>query len=106
MLPAIHQACAETTGALWSSRTMIVRPFSSVVSLTPGGMAGMLVSVEFIRGSILIIARLPKSHSGSLNFDTGQPCRRSGCFDLPARRHKWFAECLPKLVTAREILAA
>src|SRR5437879_261756 len=40
MLPAIHQAWAETTGALWSSCTMIVRPLSSVVRLTPGGMAG------------------------------------------------------------------
>src|ERR1017187_3560384 len=40
MLPAMHHAWAETTGALWSSRTMRVSPLSNVVSLTPGGMAG------------------------------------------------------------------
>ena len=43
MLPAMHQACAETTGALWSSRTMMVRPLSSVVSVTPGGSDGNFV---------------------------------------------------------------
>src|ERR1043166_2355747 len=42
MLPAMHHACAETTGALWSSRTMIVRPFSSVVMPTPAGMDGIV----------------------------------------------------------------
>jgi hypothetical protein len=41
MLPAMAHACAETTGALWSSRTMMVKPLSSVVSVTPGGMDGI-----------------------------------------------------------------
>src|SRR5260370_22682581 len=41
MLPAMHQAWAETTGALWSSRTMIVRPFSRIVRLTSGGIEGI-----------------------------------------------------------------
>src|SRR5216117_3917005 len=41
MLPLMHQACAETTGALWSSRTMTVRPFSKVMRRVPGGQAGM-----------------------------------------------------------------
>src|SRR3974377_223929 len=40
MLPAMHQAWAETTGALWSSRTMTVSPFSGVVGVTPGGKRG------------------------------------------------------------------
>src|SRR5580765_5890078 len=47
MLPALHQACAETTGALWSSRMMNVRPFSRVARRTPGGMAG---SDELVSG--------------------------------------------------------
>ena len=37
MLPAIAQDCAEATGALWSSRTMMTRPLSSVVTVTPFG---------------------------------------------------------------------
>src|ERR1700722_7098276 len=41
MLPVWHHAWAETTGALWSSRVMITRPFSNVVSFAPGGMAGI-----------------------------------------------------------------
>src|SRR6266446_9590206 len=41
MLPLMHHACAETTGALWSSRTMTVRPFSKVMRRVPGGQAGM-----------------------------------------------------------------
>src|SRR5436309_3633310 len=41
MLPAMHQAWAETTGALWSSRTIIVKPFGNVVSLTSGGIGGI-----------------------------------------------------------------
>src|SRR5216117_3401757 len=44
MLPLMHQACAETTGALWSSRTMTVRPFSKVMRRVPGGQAGMLAA--------------------------------------------------------------
>jgi hypothetical protein len=40
MLPAMHQACAETTGALWSSRTMTVSPLSSVVRVTALGSNG------------------------------------------------------------------
>src|SRR5438105_14824692 len=43
MLPAMHQAWAETTGALWSSRTMMVSPFSSEVNFTPEGMEGISV---------------------------------------------------------------
>ncbi|OQB90233.1 MAG: hypothetical protein BWX84_02010 [Verrucomicrobia bacterium ADurb.Bin118] len=39
MLPAMHQAWAETTGALASSRTMMVSPLSSVTSVVPAGMA-------------------------------------------------------------------
>ena len=46
MLPAIAHACADTTGALWSSRTMMTRPLSSVVSLTPGGSAAMSLADE------------------------------------------------------------
>src|SRR5437773_898849 len=42
MLPAMHQACAETTGALWSSRRMSVRPLSSVAMRVPNGQTGML----------------------------------------------------------------
>ena len=34
-------ACAETTGALWSSRTITVSPLASVVMVTPWGRAGM-----------------------------------------------------------------
>jgi hypothetical protein len=48
MLPVIAHACAETTGALWSSRVMMVRPFSSVTSLTPGGMAGISEPFRFV----------------------------------------------------------
>src|SRR6266516_3978148 len=44
MLPLMHQACAETTGALWSSRTMTVSPFSKVMRRVPGGQAGMLAA--------------------------------------------------------------
>jgi hypothetical protein len=50
MLPAMHQAWAETTGALWSSRTMIVSPLSSVVTFTPGGRAGMGAALDELRG--------------------------------------------------------
>src|SRR6266498_2857354 len=41
MLPLMAQAWADTTGALWSSRTMMARPLSRLVSLTPGGSAGI-----------------------------------------------------------------
>src|SRR5205809_3545817 len=41
MLPLMAHAWADTTGALWSSRTMTVRPLSRLVSLTPGGSAGI-----------------------------------------------------------------
>src|SRR5437764_926529 len=41
-LPDMHQAWAETTGALWSSRMMMVRPFSRLVRVTPGGEAGIV----------------------------------------------------------------
>src|SRR5947208_2492552 len=41
MLPVMHQACAETTGALWSSRTMMTRPLSKVVIRVPAGEAGI-----------------------------------------------------------------
>jgi len=48
MLPAMHHAWAETTGALWSSRTMMVNPLSSVVSVTPGGIAGMALEISLL----------------------------------------------------------
>src|ERR1051325_8710443 len=48
MLPAMHQACADTTGALWSSRTITVRPLPSVVICTPGGIGGMSIALESV----------------------------------------------------------
>src|ERR1700722_9226497 len=41
MLPLIDHDCAETTGTLWSSRTITVRPFSRVVRGTPSGIDGI-----------------------------------------------------------------
>src|SRR5258705_4501339 len=65
-LPALHQAWAETTGALWSSRMMSVRPFSRVSSRTPGGMAGIAVLVSAaVLGVRLSIIR-PKDTSNRL----------------------------------------
>jgi hypothetical protein len=46
MLPARHQAWAETTGALWSSRMIRVNPFSSVIRRTPLGMEPMEVDFD------------------------------------------------------------
>src|SRR5689334_6541734 len=52
MLPALHHACAETTGALLSSRTMMTSPLSNVVTFVPGGSDGMSAySVESSDGS-------------------------------------------------------
>src|SRR5216683_3158323 len=45
MLPAMHQAWEETTGALWSSRTITASPWSRVVRDTPAGIEGS--GVEF-----------------------------------------------------------
>src|SRR5437588_7390314 len=77
MLPALHQTCAETTGALWSSRMIKVRPFSSVLSRTPGGIAG---SDELASGKegeiVLVIIRIAaagrlqrKSSSNRVKFE-------------------------------------
>src|ERR1019366_6096079 len=85
--PAIAHAWAETTGALWSSRTMMVRPLSSVVSFTPGGTEGM-ASLEngFVisdtcrtrrvfgnaSGAIQIGARQASSNHGRTRMNTAQ----------------------------------
>src|SRR6059036_8197 len=38
MLPALHHAWAETTGALWSSRMIRTSPLGKVWKSTPGGI--------------------------------------------------------------------
>ena len=58
MLPALHQACAETTGALWSSRTMIVSPLSSVVTFTPEGMEGISDPLERQQDLVMLDGRI------------------------------------------------
>ena len=41
----MHHACADTTGALWSSRIIMVNPFSSVFTVTFAGIADSSVPV-------------------------------------------------------------
>jgi hypothetical protein len=67
MLPVMAHACAETTGALWSSRTMRVRPLSSVVSVTPAGNEE-ISSVEC--GFIIAVAREKYSGTGFEQFNS------------------------------------
>src|SRR5271165_2477680 len=58
MLPVMDQACTETTGALWSSRTMIVSPFSRWVIFTPAGSAGISTELPVpfnVENGLLII---------------------------------------------------
>ena len=58
MLPAMHHACADTTGALWSSRTMMVRPLSSVVSVTPAGGDGVCIAGILAEKVVSLIHKL------------------------------------------------
>src|SRR5208283_3939297 len=80
-----------TTGALWSSRTMTVRPLSSVVSVTPAGSDGI---------SPFLIADIPewRSRLAWLRFWRWLHC-------CPALRQKRFAERLFKIITVLEIVA-
>src|SRR4051812_16550732 len=66
MLPAIAQDWAETTGALWSSRTMMVRPLSSVVVVTPAG------TEEKSPLEIGLLITLNTSGQGIRNWDEGK----------------------------------
>ena len=85
MLPAWHQACAETTGALWSSRVMTTNPFSSVVRLAPGGMGGISAATglwlrfrraSFFAGPFLIRTSQDKESRGGMQGIARQkdPC--------------------------------
>src|SRR5262245_6318085 len=98
MLPAMHHACAETTGALRSSRTMMVRPFSSVVSWTPGGMDGMSPPL-FAMGT-------PWATKNYLRLGAGSRRGDSHRTRLLAGREIWLAEGLEKIVAALKIGAA
>src|SRR4029079_8960447 len=62
MLPVMAQACAETTGALWSSRTMMVNPLSRVVTRTPGGSAG--ISPPFLADVVVVLIRKRNPQQG------------------------------------------
>src|SRR5690349_12978112 len=67
----MHQACAETTGALWSSRTMTVKPLSRVAVWTPVGSAG--ISAWFLgeRARFGVMVRVVAS-SGQVRSVTGR----------------------------------
>src|SRR2546430_1130947 len=111
MLPVKHHACAETTGALWSSRTMMVRPLSRVTRRVPGGQAGMLpadfLKATRVRGTTdarirIKTAKLESilSKRNSTLFRFGQRHR-----DCPRRQIR-FAKSLVEVVAAFEIVAA
>jgi hypothetical protein len=51
----MHHACAETTGALRSSRTMMARPFSSVTSVTPDGSDGIFIAAILVEKEVSLI---------------------------------------------------
>src|ERR1039457_6913922 len=51
----MHHAWADTTGALRSSRTMMVRPFSSVVMATPGGSVGIFIAATRVEKEVSLI---------------------------------------------------
>src|SRR5208283_3708964 len=51
----MHHACADTTGALRSSRTMTVRPLSSVVTVTPGGNDGIFIVASRVKNEVSLI---------------------------------------------------
>src|ERR1051325_2249578 len=91
MLPAMHQAWAETTGALWSSRTMMVNPLSSVVSFTPPGIGRISLlsdlngSLEFINS--VLLATLSKGHTFGLLGEAKMRLRFQLRNQVPDRRN-------------------
>src|SRR5438093_8874032 len=106
MLPALHHACAESTGALWSSRMISVNPFSKVVRRVPGGrkgISGSRAEFEDAFGSAFIRQSLLPSPAGGLGFFLR---RGFGSRLRPTGRKKWLRERLAKVVRAFEIFAA
>src|SRR2546430_862446 len=111
MLPVMHQACAETTGALWSSRTIRVRPFSRVVRRVPAGHRGISPPdfLEAARPRGTMDARI-KNKIGETRISLSKTNSTRFRFDrrhrnLP-RRQERFAERLVKIVAAFEIVTA
>src|SRR6185312_15297157 len=83
MLPAMAQDWAETTGALWSSRTMMVRPLSRVVVVTPGGMeamspfeSGLLIRLKYER------SRYSEMGGGQMQFERGRRNAEKGDLNI------------------------
>src|SRR6185437_1071143 len=82
MLPVMAQDWADTTGALWSSRTMMVRPLSSVVVVTPGGRGAIspfevALLIELIEWQ-KVVGNGPKSKGQSPQSTVGLGFRVSG----------------------------
>src|ERR1051325_6047501 len=114
MLPVLHQACTETTGALWSSRITSVRPLGSVLNRTPGGMAGRAVLTarrgKAVKGADIISRErtvatcLPeqlqlRAWLGLAGFRFGFDHGRFG------RRHERQSEHLVEIVAAFKVVA-
>src|SRR5439155_16274890 len=115
MLPLMHQACAETTGALWSSRTMTVRPFSKVMRRVPGGQAGM-PAAAFLKATRLrettnarIRNRAPRVRLQVMATQAETNATLVRLRDRlwgNARGQKRFAKRIVKIVAVSEILTA